>query len=189
MTSIKDQKCLYHLTDIENLPSILKNGLQPRKHLISFSDVADEEIITSRKKDQLESYVPFHFFARSPFDGAVQLSHKQKTFVLIAIHRSLAQANNWLIIPKHPLSLTKIELLEYSDGIEAIDWEAMDKRDYSDRHSHSVCMAECLSPTSVSANSFFSIYVKDQKSSKRVKTMLESAGIDCYVDINPRMFL
>ena len=189
MTLIKDQQFIYHLTDIENLPSILSNGLQPRSSLINFSDVADDEIIASRKRSKLEDYVPFHFFARSPFDGAVQLSHPQKTFVLIAIRRSLAEANNWSIIPKHPLSLAKVELLDYTDGIAAIDWDAMDKRDYNDPHSRSVCMAECLSPNIVSANCFFSIYVKNDLSAERVVKMLEAKSISCHVNINPKMFV
>ena len=106
MTSIKDQQFIYHLTDIDNLPSILSNGLRPRSHLTNFSDVADDEIIRSRKKGNLENYVPFHFFARGPFDGSVQLAHPQKTFVLIAVRRSLAEANKWSIIPKHPYAPT-----------------------------------------------------------------------------------
>lgn len=189
MTSIKDQQFIYHLTDIDNLPSILSNGLRPRSHLTNFSDVADDEIIRSRKKRNLENYVPFHFFARGPFDGSVQLAHPQKTFVLIAVRRSLAEANKWSIIPKHPLSLEKLDLLDYSNGIAAIDWDAMDKRDYNDSHSRSVCMAECLSPTIVSANSFFSIYVENQESSDRVKKMLQAKNISCYVNINPQMFV
>lgn len=191
MTSIKDQKFIYHLTDIENLPSILSNGLQPRSSLTNFSNVADATIIASRKKDKLENYVPFHFFAKSPFDGAVQLSHKQKTFVLIAVHRNFAETNGWFIIPKHPLSLAKIELLDYANGIATIDWEAMDKRDYnnSHSHSHSVCMAECLSPTTVSANAFFSIFVKDQSSFERVSEMVKSNKLNCYVNINAQMFV
>ena len=189
MTSIKDQKFIYHLTDIDNLPSILSSGLQSRSNLKSFSDVADDKIISSRKKANLEQYVPFHFFARSPFDGAVQQSHPNKTFVLIAIYRSLAEANNWFIIPKHPLSFPQIKLLDYEDGIAAIDWEAMDKREYSDSHSHSVCMAECLSPTTVSSDCFFAIYVKDESSAERVKKMLEVTSVDCHVNTNPKMFV
>lgn len=189
MTSIKDQQFIYHLTDIDNLPSILSNGLQPRSNLTSFSDVADNEIISSREKANLEDYVPFHFFARSPFDGAVQRSHPHKIFILIAIRRSLAEAKKWFIIPKHPLSFAQIELLDYEDGIAAIDWEAMDKREYSDPHSHSVCMAECLSPTTVSSDCFFAIYVKDESSAERVKKMLRVESIDCHVNINPQMFV
>ena len=189
MTSIKDQKFIYHLTDIDNLPSILSSGLQPRSNLTSFIDVADHEIIGSREKANLQNYVPFHFFARSPFDGAVQQSNPAKIFILIAIHRSLAEANNWSIIPKHPLSLAKVELLDYTDGIAAIDWDAMDKRDYSDPHSRSVCMAECLSPNIVSANCFFSIYVKNDLSAERVVKMLEAKSISCHVNINPKMFV
>jgi hypothetical protein len=82
-----------------------------------------------------------------------------------------------------------VELLDYADGIAAIDWDAMDKRDYNDPHSRSVCMAECLSPNIVSANCFFSIYVKNDLSAERVVKMLEAKSISCHVNINPKMFV
>ena len=93
MTDIETQQLLYHLTDIENLKSIFKNGLLPRYLLEDFSDVADDGIIDSRRKLQLEKYVPFHFFARNPFDESVQSAHKDKEFVLIAVRRAYAKAN------------------------------------------------------------------------------------------------
>jgi len=71
MAEIKDQKLLYHLTDINNIPFILKNGLIPRAELNGFVDIADSDIIESREGLGLEKHVPFHFFANSPFDGRV----------------------------------------------------------------------------------------------------------------------
>ena len=62
MADIKDQKLLYHLTDIDNIPSILKDGLMPRAEL----NGADSDIIESREGLGLENYVPFHFFANNP---------------------------------------------------------------------------------------------------------------------------
>lgn len=61
MTDISKQKLLYHLTNIRNLPSILNVGILSRNQLSEFVDVADQEILDSRKKFNLESYVPFHF--------------------------------------------------------------------------------------------------------------------------------
>jgi hypothetical protein len=39
--------------------------------------------------------------------------------------------------------------MDYDDGFDAIDWTAMNKRDYGDEESRSVCMAECLSTKTV----------------------------------------
>lgn len=104
MLSIKDQKLIYHLTHFQNLPSILANGLLPRAQLAQFIDVADPDIIEDRAALQLEQHVPFHWFARNPFDGIVQKSRRGERFALIAVDRQLARSQNWKVVPRHPLS-------------------------------------------------------------------------------------
>lgn len=54
---------LHHITHIDNLESILKNGLKSRNELlgstdIDFEDTADPDII--QKRDFLNNYIPFH---------------------------------------------------------------------------------------------------------------------------------
>lgn len=78
-------KLIYHITSIDNLPSILKFGLLSRKCLlqnrdIHFTDIADPEILNKREryKEALSQYVLFHFFAKNPFDGAVCKNMDQK---------------------------------------------------------------------------------------------------------------
>lgn len=67
-------KLIYHITSIDNLPSIIKFGLLSRKcilqnHDIHFTDIADPEILSKREryKEALSQYVLFHFFAKNPF--------------------------------------------------------------------------------------------------------------------------
>lgn len=64
-------KLIYHITSIDNLPSILKFGLLSRKCLlqnrdIHFTDIADPEILNKREryKEALSQYVLFHFFCQ-----------------------------------------------------------------------------------------------------------------------------
>jgi len=83
MTDIKNQQLLYHLTSIKNIASILEHGLKPRNAMSEFVDVADSEILKSRKLYSLETYVPFHFFARNPFDGRVQKDRPNEKFVAL----------------------------------------------------------------------------------------------------------
>ena len=49
---IRNKLLLYHLTKLDNLDDIIKNGLLSRKSLLesntSFADIADPEIITKR---------------------------------------------------------------------------------------------------------------------------------------------
>lgn len=135
--------------------NILKEGLLPRSMLQDFKDIADQEIIKERKAYNLEKYVPFHWFAKNPFDGRVQVDRPNDKFVLIAVSRDLARRNNWKIIPQHPLSQNELQLLDYQEGFEKINWETMNKRDYSDAECKRICMSECLSPGAVPVNDFF----------------------------------
>lgn len=51
---IRAKKLIYHLTSLKNMDSILDCGLLPRSRLDGFIDVADHEIIESRKGLRLE---------------------------------------------------------------------------------------------------------------------------------------
>ncbi|EHM0051170.1 TPA: DarT ssDNA thymidine ADP-ribosyltransferase family protein [Klebsiella aerogenes] len=188
MTDIRTQQFLYHLTDINNLENIFTEGLKSRNLLRGFSDVADPDIISSRHALRLEEFVPFHFFARNPFDGRVHRDNPDKTFVLITIHRNYAQANRWSVIPRHPLSGSAITLLDYETGMATIDWETMNRRDYSDDNCKCICMAECLSPTTVPARDFNSILVSDEETETAVNTLKQAHGLSMYVNNRPYMF-
>ncbi|AXK52662.1 DarT ssDNA thymidine ADP-ribosyltransferase family protein [Pseudomonas protegens] len=188
MVDIKEQKLLYHLTALENLSSIFQNGLRPRSQLKGFKDVADAEILKKRQALGLENYVPFHWFAANPFDGSVQGNKRDTQFVVISIRRSFAIEKDWKVIPRHPLANDTIQLLDYKAGFEAIDWDAMNQRDYHDPHCKSVCMAECLSPTVVSANDFFKIFVANSEVEEHCGAKMREAGVSVQIGVNPGMF-
>ena len=141
---IRDRSLIYHLTALENLESILQHGLQPRCELSNdeFNDVADGEILDSRANHSLDNFVPFHFFAKNPFDYGVQRNHSDKDFVLISVQRATARANGWQIVPTHPLAEEGYQILDYDAGFSAIDWELIEERDYDDRACKVACMAE-----------------------------------------------
>lgn len=189
MPDIKEQKLIYHLTSLENMPGILERGLLPRSHLQGFEDVADQEIIEGRREHGLEDYVPFHWFARNPFDGRVQADNADKEFALITIQRNVAQRENWKVIPRHPLANMAPQLLDYLPGFAAIDWEKMNIRDYHDSECKSICMAECLFPGPVPVSKFFKIYAPNKAVSKAILEMIDDLNLTLEVDINPRMFL
>jgi len=189
MADIKTQKLLYHITSFDNVASILEKGLLPRADVAGFDDVADHEILEGRQAFNLEQYVPFHFFARNPFDGGVQRDNPHTDFVLFTVRRALAKARNWKIIPRHPLAAQGVEVLDYEGGFDRIDWEAMNRRDYHDEESKSVCMAECISPTAVAVDDFFMIFVPNNQVKDNVDMLLRDLGITLDVKVNEGMFL
>jgi hypothetical protein len=186
--SIKDQKLLYHLTSVENLDGIFKDGLKPRAGLSGFKDVADAEILKKRQALQLDNYVPFHWFAKNPFDGSVQRNRPEAQFVLISVYRSTARQYGWKIIPRHPLAGDSIQLLDYEQGFEAIGWDVMSSRDYLDPHCKSICMAECLAPGVVKPEAFFKIFTPSEEVDALCVAKLQAADVNVQTSVNQRMF-
>jgi hypothetical protein len=191
MADIRTQKFLYHLTSINNIGNIFEHGLKSRSALKSdeFIDVADSEILESRKNLSLENCVPFHFFAKNPFDGKVQKTRPNEKFALIAIKRDYAKSQNWQVIPRHPLANGAIEILSYDEGFERIDWELMSIRDYHNEECKSICMAECLSPKTVPAESFFAIYVCCSESEAIINELKHKNNLSFHLNNNPEMFV
>ena len=187
MRDYKNGKLIYHLTSLSNLDSILDDGLLPRNQLWDFTDVADSEIIECRREYSLDSYVPFHFFPMNPFDVRVQKANKGETFIIIALKRSYARSEGFKILTQHPLSLEEIKLYDYDEGVEQIDWDLMNERDYSNHFCKQVCMAECLIDRSIDPSEFSIIYVKDEKTKKAVDR-INADRYDFQVSIWSNMF-
>lgn len=190
MTKERNGKLLYHLTSIDNLASIFQNGLQSRSVMSDgdFSDVADGEIIASRKQHSLENYVPFHFFAKSPFDYGVKRSRPEQQFVLLTVRRSTAEANNWKVVSRHPLAQASYDILDYAPGLEAMDWALIAQRDYDNRGCKVAFMAECLSPNTVLVDKLFSIFVKNKADQKAVSEIAKQHAVTCRINLGPNMF-
>lgn len=186
--SIKDQKLLYHLTSVENLDGIFRDGLKPRAGLSGFKDVADAEILKKRQALQLDNYVPFHWFAKNPFDGSVQRNRPEAQFVLISVYKSTAKQYGWKVIPRHPLAGDSIQLLDYEQGFEAIEWDVMSSRDYLDPHCKSICMAECLAPGIVKPDAFFKIFTPSEEVDALCVAKLQAADVNVQTSVNQRMF-
>ncbi len=186
--NIKEQKLIYHMTDKMNLESILSEGIKPRCQLSRFSDVADLEILEKRKRLKLDEKVPFHFFANNPFDGGVVKANPTMTFVILSVLRTHPKVENWQVIPRHPLASEDISLMTYDEGMEAIDWDAMNERNYSDANSKSVCMAECLAPGIVDANHIHSIFVKTDTCEAKVAQLVNKYQLGIFVNKRPNMF-
>jgi hypothetical protein len=189
---IQEGKLFYHVTAVDNLPSIFEHGLRSRVDVLSSSllktDVADKDIIEKRQKLGILEYVPFHFFEPTAFTGAVFDAHPDKSFCSITITRTFAQEQGFKICTAHPLSHNpEAQVLDYNKGINAIDWDKAEERDYDDEESKNSCMAECLAISPVLPKDFFSIFVPDEETKTYVETLAkEKLGTYCFhININP----
>lgn len=190
--STREKKLIYHLTALENLDSIIVAGLLSRRRCreedLGFEDVADEDILEGRADWDLDSYVPFHFITRNPFDYGVVRNRPEQQFVILAVYRTYAQTNGWSIIPRHPLAHgVEPEVLDWATGMDTIEWEQMDRSDrtFEDRDCKLVCMAEALSPEDVPFSAIASVYVP----SNETKELVKAKGVNpSKIMVNESMF-
>lgn len=188
-------KLLYHITHIENLPSILKYGLIPRRTLLTYNqkfvDIADPDILSKREEYQaaLSQYVLFHFYPKNPFDGAVCNSYGSENMAIITISRSLYHKYDFHIIPSHPLNSDTPDIYPYEDGIKQIRWDILDRtggfdRDYRNPEIRKACMAECITTYTIPPSDFSFIFVYTDQAKSRILSMNNSVN----VQVRPYMF-
>lgn len=167
---IKDGKLLYHLTHINNLDSIIENGLLSRNQVIQRGllnqDIANHDILEIRGLNHLDNYVLFHFHPYTAFDNAVRGEYGAENFVYIVVYRSYAEYSNFQIIPRHPLN-GEFELCDYNEGMNRIDWETMErkKKDFPPTdwdYAKEVKMAECISCNPIPSQDFAYIFCNER---------------------------
>lgn len=187
----KDGKLIYHLTAASNFPGILSKGLLSRNQISPNVDIADSEIITKRGELGLLDYVPFHFFAKNPFDGIVQKKIEGHDFIYITLWRTQARLMGAKILPIHPLVAESDQIYDFDKGIQEIDWATMALRNYADDHCKHICMAECLIKDVVPASEFAYIYTKDERTKKFVEWIINARKTDIPAKIQsfPNLFL
>ena len=191
--SAENGKLLWHLTALENIESIFKNGLSCRKKLISksFVDIAHTNILESRAKFGLENYIPFHFMQKTPFAGKVMKDNKDTEFIYITLHRDFAKKNNFKIINKHPLC-EDAKIYDYEEGMANINWKLIDcdDRDYSVHAIRESSMAECIAIyESIPANCFQNIYTSSEKTKSYIENLKKEYKFEFYVNINSKLFV
>jgi len=187
-TNPKEGKLLYHMTALENLESIIQHGLSPRNEIKNeFKNVADDRILKKRKEFDLEYYVPFHFFSLTPFAGAVQRDYRGTEFVYLTLHRNKAKEKGFKIIPSHPLNYTG-KPLKWKEGINVINWELMNKREYIDNDCCQCCMAESIYKGKINVSQFQFIFVRNIEIKEIVVNLLKKYGLKTTVVCNEFFF-
>lgn len=195
LENAKDGKLLYHLTELDNLESIVKNGLQSRKQLMKnkkeFVDVADPNIISERELLGLDGYIPFHFHPYSAFDVAVKNNHAQDRMIYICISRVFAKNNQFKILPRHPLSEENCILYSFKEGMKEIDWDILMEVGSNAEDAKNIKMAEALSSKTILPEDFQSIAVASIEDKEIVENILKKHCVvfpPPYVDVQSVWF-
>ena len=103
----------------------------------------------------------------------------------------MAEFNNFKILIKHPLSQQESVLYNYTEGINKIDWDAMERVGATDDYSRNVKMAECLTDKRIPADLFQCIYVPDLETKQYIEKLFQENEITeqpPYVNVQSTWF-
>lgn len=200
-------KLLFHMTHIDNLPSILENnGLNAYSKISSngfqYKDIANAGIQTRRSGTSvplppggdLHDYVPFYFAGRSPMlYSIVNSGVNQKEIVYLMSNTSTINDNElpFVFTDGHAIMFLT-EFYSSLDDLGKIDWLIMKDHYWSDTEEDPDRkrrrQAEFLVHRQVPLNQLIGFGVFDKEMKKKIEVLLQAHQIDKTVAIRPQFY-
>lgn len=184
----------YHMTDINNLDSIIRNGLYPHNNAYKKTDISNIDVNNRRVRlepiynKQIHSYVPFYF---NPRNAMLYRNQKQfgNSIVILQFKKSLIDINNLVITNANAsgdntLFTSNINHLYDQNFINlsnvfADSWNNYGNPDYQIKQT---MMAELLIPIIVKNYYIEKIICMDFKMKKFIDTNINTNDIDVTID-------
>jgi len=193
-----DVEALYYICHIENLPSIIKDGIlcynkaQKLKHQV----IHDPFVQERRKNKKIPAGGRLHDYANLYFNPRNAMMYKKKDLhqeiCILIIDPKILNATNVIISDMNASSdyarFYSPKELDKLDGelIFARDWRHSNPIEYWRRKS-AVC-AEVLVPNFVPSTFIIGVYVSCNESRERVTHLLEDSPLRDQVFVNNDLF-
>ena len=192
---------IHHLTHIENLKSILENGLKPRNELKQneFKNTANNEIITKREEHKsLNDYIPFHINKlqityRIPYNYVVCKNEGNENMIFLSCKTENLFSDEIIYQLYHPVSNYKCEYVSNNEKefIKKLEEEENKLKyeynfNYSNPRVKEFLMSEILVKGTLYLDNNWKIYVYSNEIKNKIKNHIENNKIDVLV--NPTIF-
>ena len=191
-------ECLYHLTHINNLPSILANGLL--SHNLAYThyqnkitDISQQEVNARRKfkkpfavkKCSLHDYVPTYFNSRNPMSYLLHHRGMTNDLVLLKINPDLLLQEDSLFTDGNA-SCNNTTFFQDLNDLDKIDWSCLNDKVWChyDDGKRRRC-AEALIPDLITPRNIMQIAVKN---SNVLENILDLVSMDTQIAIQPELF-
>jgi len=187
-----DIPCLYHMTHINNLPSILANGLLSHNlahQQCGVIDISDLDVNARRSavdpiyKRSLHNYVPTYFRPRNPMSSARR--ELSSHLVILKLNPQLLLQSGMLFTEGNAACCNTRFFNELND-LNQLNWDCLNSRywnDYSD--GRRLRCAEMLIPDRIQVKNIMQIAVK---SSNTNRNALDLMSMDIQVVEQPELF-
>jgi O-acetyl-ADP-ribose deacetylase (regulator of RNase III) len=186
---MEKKKQLFYITYIDNIASILRNGIMSHKIIeddkIPYTKIYDSEIVTSRKlrktpdDKSLWNYANVYLQARNPMLYRVLCEKNASEIAVIAIDRSIMSTLGSFFSAGNAAShLSDIVPIKDSGNAFKEVKSSVDSQWWKDEDgSKRKIMAECLIPNQIPSEYLRTIYVSNDSNAEKVKRLVRGYKI------------
>jgi O-acetyl-ADP-ribose deacetylase (regulator of RNase III) len=191
-------KSLYYITHINNLPSILKEGILSHKKVeelkVTYQSVYDTGIVSRRKdkptpeRNSLWEYANLYFQPRNPMMYRVIHEKEKRDIAIVGVKPEVLQVNGGLVTDGNAAN-DPTQFFSVTEGLKVLknQWQIIQNDWWNDRDgSKRKIMSECLIPERIAPEFIHSIFVANYAAKERVESIITSAKV--HVVPEPHMF-
>lgn len=175
---------LYHMTHIDNLSSILENGLYPHANNLQKIDISDCDVNSRRSRlepifaKSIHSYVPFYF---NPKNAMLYVRRNiQNNIVILKIKKELLLENNVLFTDGNA-SCVDTNFFDNLVDLDKLNWQCINDNNWCNYiDGRRIKMSEVLVPDYVSVDSIEGIICNNTQIKSEIEKL--QSDIDIYLD-------
>lgn len=193
-------KGLYYITHLDNIPSILENGILSHNLVVasdvSYTPIYDAQIVNNRRSKlapngkNLWDFANLYFQPRNPMMYRVIHEKNKDDIAVLAIRPSILETNGIYISTGNAASAAS-ELLPKEEGLKAIaEMRNVINSEWwrEDDGSKRKIMAECLVPDKVPHWMIDTIYVAKLSTANEIRRRIASFSLQIEVVPEPSIF-
>ena len=191
-------KSLYYITHVDNLPSILSQGIFSHRyvedHGVKYKPIYDAEIVGNRKlkttpdSRSLWEFANAYFQPRNPMLFRVVHEKNIKEIGVVGVKPRVLEMPDAYITDGNAAN-NPTSFFRYKEGLNAISeiWDTINSDWWNDRNgSKRKIMAECLVPEVIPPDFIHSIYVANHDIAEQVRNLISPKELPVIPE--PNMF-
>lgn len=178
---------LYHMTHIDNLSSILRDGLYSHNSVRSTFDISDRGVNRRREvpepihKRPIHDYVPLYFNVRNAMLYRVEQEYGDR-IVILEFDKEICLLNNTLFTYNNAASTLAVFYYCIRKFSDDIDWNTVNSKYWGDDyHLKLSTMSECLVLGHLDQKFIKSIHCQTKNAANEVCSILDNMG---YTGVN-----
>ena len=191
-------KSLYYITHIQNLPSILNQGILSHQKVeelgVAYTPIYDSDIVSKRKdkftpeKNSLWEYANLYFQPRNPMMYRVIHEQNKRNLAIVGVKSEVLNLDRVRVTDGNAAN-DPTKFFPIKEGLVMLrnQWKIIQSDWWNDQDgSKRKIMSECLIPGQISPKFIDSIFVVDHQAKKQVESIINSAKV--HIIPEPHMF-